>query len=483
MGLLDTPSLDDWFDMKDLGALNPWAAFRLNLPHDITSPAAWAGILNCCARVGFTAHSLEGPVLVDPPTPSPRTLLLICRKSPEGEPSHLEALSNQKVCLWYDSEDELGRILNCLALGHSGKQGAPTLPCSTEKISRGVDLLNWSTAFEGNGSTPGSHPLDLGWILNSPLSKTTGMALSRAVVATALAATSMTLPLVRHGEDSGKQFVHGIRVEESPNGSNDTLAVAYTPDHKTPFFHVSGTAKAFETHLLPWVETALHSGGSGFAKILEMRQTLALARCPQKRSQDQPPGWPSIKMATTPASEMEDIRTALDSLPKGQGTLKGEIWVSKPEGRRRELARQLEKKARELGYDPDIEVFNASKPGLCRILDRLAAAPEGLDRIEITHAPFQGNRGGPSHGDLESTHRWLQELFPVVEILARRLGLPPSRISLEMNPDQDATYILRGLGNQGQILIEDSFSLPCQPRTYMPAHGLSFTPDGEQVSP
>ena len=92
MGLLDTPSLDDWFDMKDLGALNPWAAFRLNLPHDITSPAAWAGILNCCARVGFTAHSLEGPVLVDPPTPSPRTLLLICRKSPEGEPSHVEAL-------------------------------------------------------------------------------------------------------------------------------------------------------------------------------------------------------------------------------------------------------------------------------------------------------------------------------------------------------------------------------------------------------
>ena len=481
MHLLDTLSLDGWFDIKDTDLTDPWAALCLDVPDTLSAPGAWAGVLNCCARVGLCAPALDHPVLISRNDVFPCRLILRCRRAHDSQEVCLERKSGREICLRYSSQAVLGRILNALALGR--KDWKKCLSPSLESLSSpeaSPELLDWHHAFDRDEARPGFRHLNLGWSLASPLSYRAGHTLSRAVTAAAMAATSAELPLVWAEECVDKLPDHRIQIRET---DSPDFSVDFHPEGGPPRFQIQGNARALASHLLPWVDLALHSGGPGLAPILGMRRRLAEARLPQNPGEAliSPPA--SIELATTPASEEADIRAAFAELPPGSGPLTGEIWLSKPEPVRRALADDLTREAEALGYAPEIRVYNAAKPGLCRILDGFAQPPAGLETIEIRYAPFGGSPAPNTPRNLEFPHRWLQELFPVAEILAQRLDLAPDGVTLTLDENLDTVYAVRGMAGQGEVLVADDFSPPCLPRIYMPGEGLSFVPDFEQVSP
>ncbi len=108
--------------------------------------------------------------------------------------------------------------------------------------------------------------------------------------------------------------------------------------------------------------------------------------------------------------------------------------MSKPLLIRRESKPGSKNSLRQKGYDPDIKVLNAYKPGLSwlleEILPELGKLPS-LHTLEFGYQPF-----APAGKALEMKSRWLQELFPGPELASQALGLGQSRIRISRRATQ-----------------------------------------------
>lgn len=104
------------------------------------------------------------------------------------------------------------------------------------------------------------------------------------------------------------------------------------------------------------------------------------------------------------------------------------ILVSEPPPVRADLERSLSLRFPEA----TVRVRSAYKGGLSWLLEDVAPALESLerfDRVEISFPIFNAD----DHLDLRI--RWLQELYPGDELLARRLGIPQSAIAFREDTD------------------------------------------------
>ena len=166
---------------------------------------------------------------------------------------------------------------------------------------------------------------------------------------------------------------------------------------------------------------------------------------------------------------VETVRKASARLARGQD-VKLVARVSEGPDQRRKLQAQITEILTRAGADPqrlNVEVLCAYKPGYSWLLDEIAPALAGkpVDHIQINFAKNvdpTGMRAMPSEA------RWVQELYPVDEMLARKLNLPLDRISLNQieAPAGGPTYKVHAFDATGKEMLARDFTVPTVMQAY-----------------
>ncbi|HTK29271.1 MAG TPA: M14 family metallopeptidase, partial [Vicinamibacterales bacterium] len=200
-------------------------------------------------------------------------------------------------------------------------------------------------------------------------------------------------------------------------------------------------------------------------------------------------------------SEVDDFWTAfrgkvLPAVRKGQPVA---IEARLSEGP--EVRAGIEKQAREelarAGADPAqtrVTILSAYKQGYSWLYDvvRPQLAGKGVDRITIRFARIDPIPGWEQQAMLVPT-RWLQELFPIDEILARELKIDKSRIQFEERPAGSPTYDVVAAGTGGAEIFHGTFDpkfvvrpffdvFPTYEKVRVTTGWLSATVRGQQVA-
>ncbi|MEJ5360047.1 MAG: M14 family metallopeptidase, partial [Desulfobacterales bacterium] len=152
--------------------------------------------------------------------------------------------------------------------------------------------------------------------------------------------------------------------------------------------------------------------------------------------------------------ETGDHLQALRTLPPGSGVLAGTLWVGKPRAARRALCRRAVQLLRDRGYRVGrLGVLHAYKPGLSWLLEEILPRlrrRKGIARLEIAFRPFEAGPDG-----LEMETRFLQEIYPGPDRLAKALRLPPKAVELLRAEGLAETYRVRAFDRSGRLLLEE----------------------------
>jgi Zinc carboxypeptidase len=132
-----------------------------------------------------------------------------------------------------------------------------------------------------------------------------------------------------------------------------------------------------------------------------------------------------------------------------------QIFITRPEKARRNIEREIKRWLRQFGIRGDkvkIIVLNAYKPGLSWMKEVVLEEIKGLkiDRIEIAF------KDSHTKG-LEEPLRWLQEIYPIDEILSERLFLSKNYIEFKKMNRLKQIYRFRAW-EKGKVVYEKSFS-------------------------
>lgn len=110
----------------------------------------------------------------------------------------------------------------------------------------------------------------------------------------------------------------------------------------------------------------------------------------------------------------------------------------------------------------EVEVLSAYKQGFFWLTERVLAALKGksVHHLSVRFSEEREDLTKPKRTYAEPS-RWLQELYPVDEILARELAVPLDRIGFEIKDPGGPVYEVRAFDEKDTILYEGGFS----PRT------------------
>jgi len=134
-----------------------------------------------------------------------------------------------------------------------------------------------------------------------------------------------------------------------------------------------------------------------------------------------------------------------------------DLRISESPAIRATMKREICEIALELGADPSklqVQVHAAHKQAFCWIDELLKPQLKNADRIRIRYQEIAPN------GDfvIESPNRWLQELYPIDEVLSRDLGISVDHILFEKgNSDQPATYEVMATDRSGFLILQETF--------------------------
>ncbi|GBC83190.1 hypothetical protein HRbin10_02331 [bacterium HR10] len=169
--------------------------------------------------------------------------------------------------------------------------------------------------------------------------------------------------------------------------------------------------------------------------------------------------------------EVRDVWEVLRSrvLPrvKKKSRVEIEIRVSEAPEVRRELERAIRAELRRRGVAEEritVRVLSAYKQGFSWITDVVLPAirerRSEIARIRIRFAPVEQEKDRPElrWQTIFSPIRWLQELYPIDEVLARELGLPVDAIVFEKAASpKSPIYHLEVLDRAGRLLYQGDF--------------------------
>ncbi len=161
----------------------------------------------------------------------------------------------------------------------------------------------------------------------------------------------------------------------------------------------------------------------------------------------------------------EDVLPRLDR----KAPLSLTVTVSEPFAVRQRLKERIERELSDSGFNltnVDVRVLDAFKAGLCWlneiVLPEWKQAP-GIYRISLGFRPLEI---AASDNCLDMRIRWLQELFPIDEIIARELELPLERIELTEQPGPPH-YTAEAFDEQGNLLMRRDFTPLWTRRPYL----------------
>ena len=171
--------------------------------------------------------------------------------------------------------------------------------------------------------------------------------------------------------------------------------------------------------------------------------------------------------------EVDDLRARVksDVLPKVKsgGTVEIEARVSESPEMRRKIADEIREQLKQSGAaDARVTVLSAYKQGFLWITEQVM--PElkrkGAKTLHISAALY--------HPDLSKKYkfyqvpsRWLEELYPVDEVIQRELGIPKDAVTLELADNQHDTYVLRATDASGKTVYQGAFSPKVVQREYL----------------
>lgn len=158
---------------------------------------------------------------------------------------------------------------------------------------------------------------------------------------------------------------------------------------------------------------------------------------------------------------LDKVRSATTKVVRGKSVdLRAEVSESPAELLK--LKTQLETIFASAGADPNqtnVEVLCAYKPGYSWLMNEIAPQLQGksVSRIIIEFKPDID----PAHTSLlYSRARWLQELYPVDEMLGRALHIPFENIQfMEMRSTDGPTYRVEAYDSGGQQLLAREFTV------------------------
>ncbi len=160
------------------------------------------------------------------------------------------------------------------------------------------------------------------------------------------------------------------------------------------------------------------------------------------------------------------IREKVGGLAGTAGTdisLKVSLGVSESPGVREKVLGEVGKVLRAAGHAAaEAEVVSAYKPGYFWLVEKILPAlkGKGVHHLAIKFAEEREDFARPKRAYAEPS-RWLQELYPVDEILARELAIPLDRIEFEVMRPGGPVYEIRAYDDRNAILLDRDFT----PRT------------------
>ncbi|HEX3746103.1 MAG TPA: M14 family zinc carboxypeptidase [Bryobacteraceae bacterium] len=154
---------------------------------------------------------------------------------------------------------------------------------------------------------------------------------------------------------------------------------------------------------------------------------------------------------------LDAVREAAPKIAAGQEA-KLVARVSEGPEERRKLTAQLQQM---LGPHANIEVLCAFKQGYSWLMDEIAPALAGKP-VASLRIEFAKNVDPTKIRTMQSEARWVQELYPVDEMLARKLNVPLAKITFDEIAEPTAhtpTYRVHALDAAGKEILTRDFTI------------------------
>ncbi|MBM3293813.1 MAG: hypothetical protein FJY82_04725, partial [Candidatus Aminicenantes bacterium] len=155
------------------------------------------------------------------------------------------------------------------------------------------------------------------------------------------------------------------------------------------------------------------------------------------------------------------VREKLAAGENRPGSVRVSLGLSESPDVRRRLKAQIEAELKDLrkAEKVEVEVLSAYKQGFFWLLEKVVPALKGkpVAQVVIQFSEETEDFARPKRFYAEPT-RWLQELYPVDEFLAKELALPLDRIHFEMVPAGEPVYRAVALDPRNAPLFEQTFS-------------------------
>ena len=107
----------------------------------------------------------------------------------------------------------------------------------------------------------------------------------------------------------------------------------------------------------------------------------------------------------------------------------------------------------------EVEVLSAYKQGFFWLTERVPPSlkDKGVHHVTVRFTADEDPRNALKRSYSEP-YRWLQELYPADEILARELQIPLERIEFEIKPAGGPVYEALAFDEKGSVLFQQCFS-------------------------
>ena len=153
-------------------------------------------------------------------------------------------------------------------------------------------------------------------------------------------------------------------------------------------------------------------------------------------------------------------------IPAGQALLV-QAGVSESPAQRKALTEQLRSTLSAAGVkNAQVEVLSAYKQGYSWLVDSIEPALAGkhVQKLVIEFAPY---RDPKKESTMRTEERWIQELYPVDEILARDLKLQLADVTFKrLESDSGPTYRVHAFDKGGKEVLTSDFTAHIHQRPY-----------------
>jgi hypothetical protein len=155
------------------------------------------------------------------------------------------------------------------------------------------------------------------------------------------------------------------------------------------------------------------------------------------------------------------IKAIRDALPKISGPVRVEARVSEGPQTRRSLKKQIEDL---LPKSSEVVVLCAYKSGVSWLMDEIAPLVKG--RAASIKIEFKRNDDPSQTRSMYSHARWVQELYPVDEMLAHELNIPLGKIDFSEFDGRGPTYRAHVFDASGKEILTREFTVTTVERPY-----------------